>query len=134
MISLDDYFQGLQQTHRKELTDEVKRNAPETVRRANILLSAFYADNPGAITRLVSSGWRPPSKNAVTPGAAKNSAHMTGQAIDLTDPDEELDDWLMSPNGEKVLRELKMRHERPEYTPRWAHIDTRIGTLHFIPR
>lgn len=134
MISLDDYFMGRQQKYRRELTAEVKRNAPETVRRANALLDAFYADNPGAATRRVNSGWRPPSLNRTVPGAASNSPHMTGQGIDLSDDDEELDDWLMSPNGEKVLRELKLRHEHPAYTARWSHIDTRPGTLHFIPR
>lgn len=137
MISLDDYFMGRQQMYRAELTDEVKRNAPETVRRANLLLNAFYADNPGAAPRRVTSGWRPPSLNRTIPGAAKNSLHMTGQAIDLSDDDEELDDWLMSPNGEAVLRELGLRHEHPDYTSRWAHLDTKQpspGRLHFIPR
>lgn len=136
MISLDDYMMGRQQTHRRELTAEVKRNAPEMVRRTNLVLNRFYADNPSGATRTVNSGWRPPSLNRTVPGAAQQSLHMRGAAVDLSDDDEELDDWLMSPNGEQALRDIGLWHERPEYTPRWSHLQLfppRSGNLHFIP-
>ena len=136
MISLDDYMQGQQQTHRRELTDEVRKNAPEMVRRANELLNRFYTDIPEAATRTVNSGWRPPSRNRTVPGAAVRSWHMRGAAIDLSDADEELDDWLMSPNGEQALQDIGLWHELPEYTPRWAHVQMfppGSKRLHFIP-
>src|ERR1035437_3414865 len=44
----------------------------------------------------VDSGWRPPSINASTPGAALHSNHMLGLAADISDPDGELMNWVLA--------------------------------------
>ena len=122
MISLDDFFKGRQQAYRSELTDVVRTNSVEMVRRANLLLNSFYRDNPGAATRTVNSGWRPPSLNARVPGAARFSLHMVGAAVDLSDDDAALDTWLTSPNGMIAIEQIDLWVEEASHTPRWSHI------------
>lgn len=70
----------------------------------------------------VSSGFRPPAVNAATPGAAKRSLHMTGQAVDFEG--QELGKFIRShPRGPEVLRAEGLFMEALEATPTWVHID-----------
>ena len=57
------------------------------MKRANVLLAEFRFDTHDTEIRKVNSGWRPPEINERTPGAAPRSKHMTGQAIDIADPE-----------------------------------------------
>jgi hypothetical protein len=63
-----------------QLTDELRLNAEELVKRINSFLYEL-----GIKVCEVSSGFRPAAINAATPGAAKKSAHMTCQACDIKD-------------------------------------------------
>jgi uncharacterized protein YcbK (DUF882 family) len=83
---------------------------------------------------LVSSGWRPPSLNAKTAGAAPNSKHMTCQALDVYDPDGDLDEWCME-NLAK-LEEAGLWLEHPSATKGWCHLQIvppRSGKRVFYP-
>jgi hypothetical protein len=130
MIDLAQYFMGRDATHEHQLGTDMRRNAARTVEFANALLVlakvggvSLEADpRSGSI---VTSGWRPPDINAATPGASLRSLHMTCEAIDLFDPDGDLDDWLMAGAGQKVMADLGLWHEHPSFTKGWAHVQTR---------
>lgn len=136
MISLDDFWMGRKARYPADCTASVQANAAVTVDKANRLLNAFYTAIPGAATRHVNSGWRPPAVNAATPGAARLSKHMTGEAIDISDDDGQLDDWINSPNGTGVLMSIGLWAEAASATNRWCHIQIvppRSGNRFFLP-
>jgi len=141
MITLADYFMGRREMHALALTPEIERNAMRTAELASQLLSqaATYGVSVplhAANKSPVSSGWRPPAVNAATAGAAVNSKHMTGQAIDLYDPDGDLDDWLMTGEGQAALTALGLWMEHPSATKGWCHLQTlppRSGRRVFYP-
>lgn len=114
MITLADYWMGRDAKYPQDLTIEILANAGELVLRVNRLLDHFGE------TRSVNSGWRPPSVNGATPGAALKSKHMTGQAIDLADPDGDLDEWCLE--NESVLATLLLWQEHPAATKGWCHL------------
>lgn len=122
MISLEDFYKGRDVTYASELTPEIQANAVVTVNRVNELLAAFYATQPEGSYRTVNSGWRPPDVNAATIGAAKNSRHLTGEACDLSDDDEALDDWLLTQPGVAAMVRIGLWQESPTTTPRWSHV------------
>lgn len=137
MITLEQFFKGRDKAYAKNLTDEIKANAVETVRRANLLLERFYVENPKAHRRGCNSGWRPPAVNAATANAAPRSNHMKALAIDIEDDDEMLDQWLITPSGKSAMDEIGLWMEHPSATPRWAHVQTvppRSGKRVFYPK
>jgi hypothetical protein len=141
MIELADYWMGREITHGLELGTETRRNAALTVDLANRLLvlaklaGVSLEANP-ATGSIVSSGWRPPSVNRVTPRAALRSKHITGQAIDFYDPDGDLDEWCDTESGRHVLTDLGLWLEHPAATKGWCHVQTippRSGRRVFYP-
>lgn len=130
MITLQDYWMGRDKEYPLALTPQIEKNAAMTVQLANMLLLKFGEG------RKVNSGWRPPAVNVATPNAAMNSKHMTGQAIDLADPDGDLDEWLLSAEGQAVLEELGLWMEHPACTKSWTHVQTvppKSGRRTFYP-
>lgn len=141
MITLADYWMGRDKQHPFALSTVIRANAESMVELANKLLTlakvagVTLETNPKTKT-IVSSGWRPPEVNAITPGAAAKSKHMTGMAIDLYDPDGDLDDWLMTDDGQRVLKDLGLWMEHPSATKGWAHLQSappRSGRRVFYP-
>ena len=125
MITQEQFYKGRDKAFACDLTPEIRANAVETLKRANHLLDEFYTCNPSAYrNRGCNSGWRPPAVNACTKGAAKKSNHMLGKAIDIGDDDEQLDTWLMTPEGQSALVRIGLWMEHPSATPRWAHVQT----------
>ena len=130
MITFADYFMGRRETHPLDLTPSIETEAQRTVDLANELLAAALADgieveiNPGTGSQ-VSSGWRPPGVNSNTPGAATNSKHMTGQAIDLNDHNGKFKAWLMTGAGQAALMRIGLWMEAPASTPTWAHVQSK---------
>lgn len=129
-LTTTDYFTGpgrvrRDQRYAAELTQEIRDNAVDTVKRANLLLGHLVQDgvqiecNPDTGSP-VSSGWRPPEVNAGTPGAALRSKHMTGNAVDLYDPEGALDDWCME--HQQVLADIGLWLEHPSSTKGWCHV------------
>ena len=129
MITLNDYYMGRDRTHGHLLGSDLRANAARTVESATALLvlaktaGVSLEANPRTGS-LVNSGWRPPDINSSTPGAAARSLHMQGLAIDLHDPDGDLDDWLLD-NADTVLRDLALWLEHPAATKGWAHVQLR---------
>ncbi len=116
MITLQDYWMGRDEEYPLAMTPQIERNAQRTVDLANQLLLRY-----GGHAK-VNSGWRPPQVNAATPGAAKFSRHMTGEAVDLADPEGMLDDWCME--NLPVLEKLGLWMEHPAATKGWCHLQT----------
>lgn len=131
MITLTDYLMGRREQYPLAFGPDIEREALRTVDLANKLLDAaalrrvqLTEVNPRTGS-LISSGWRPPQINATTANAAPRSLHMTGQAVDLYDPDGELDDWLMTDAGQAELARLGLWMEHPGATKSWSHLQTK---------
>jgi hypothetical protein len=129
-ISMTDYWMGRDVIFPLAMTSEIEQEGRRTVDLANQLIERasmfgviLTQTNPRTGT-FVSSGWRPPSINASTPNAATNSKHMTGCAIDIYDPDGDLDDWLMNEKGQATLASLGLWMEHPAATKGWCHVQT----------
>lgn len=120
MITIDDYFTNSGKVpdrriaYAKDFTPAILAKAVETVARANLVLGEFGQD------RAVNSGWRPPAVNAATAGAAEFSRHMTGEAIDIYDPEGDLDQWFM--DFPQKLQEFNVYMEHPATTKGWCHL------------
>lgn len=136
MITLEQFWMKRDKAYASDLTDEILENAKVMVERTNKLLELFYKANPNATKRGVNSGWRPPSVNQKTKGAAPKSNHMMGRAIDIGDQDGQLDKWLMTVDGQNALEMIGLWMEHPYATPGWAHVQTvppRSGRRVFYP-
>jgi hypothetical protein len=82
---------------------------------------------------VVSSGFRTSDANRVAGGKA-NSAHLTGQAVDLEDSTGTLAAAITSDVGVLATYDLYMEH--PDYTKGWVHLSTRgplSGRRVFVP-
>lgn len=129
MITLADYWQGRDVTHALLLSVDMRIEAARTVDLANRLIvmatvHGVIMDPMPGTESIVPSGWRPPDINAATPGAKVRSLHLCCRAIDMYDPDGDLDEWLLSDNGQRVLADLGLWHEHPACTKGWAHVQT----------
>ena len=116
MITLEDYWQGRDVEYASDLTEEIRANAQITVDRTNQLLERANAGK----SHIVTSGWRPRTLNARTPGASTTSKHLSGQAVDIADPDRYLADWCAANQIDLVVAELWCEDFR--YTPTWIHL------------
>jgi hypothetical protein len=139
MITLKQFYMSRDMIYRAMLTEELKANAQVTVDRVNALLEEALRGgvtlemHPGNHS-LVSSGWRPPTVNTKTAGAAPKSKHMTCQALDVYDPDGDLDDWCM--DHLEQLEAIGLWLEHPSATKGWCHLQTlppRSGKRVFYP-
>lgn len=122
MITLGDYFMGRDKQYEDQLTPEIRANAERTCVLANLLIGYFKSDTGDMDRHHVTSGWRPPEVNAATPNAAPRSKHMTGQAVDLADPEGVLDEWCME--HQAILERLGLYLEHPSATKSWCHVQT----------
>jgi hypothetical protein len=141
MITIADYWMGRDAKYPLAMTLDIDKHARLMVELANSLITRLVAagiqlkTNPTTGT-IVSSGWRPPAVNSGTPGAAVNSKHMTGQAVDLYDPDGDIDDWLMTEAGQSALTQIGLWMEHPSATKGWSHVQSlppRSGRRVFFP-
>jgi len=126
MITLADYLQGRDRTHGLQLGTDLRANAARTVAAANALLvlakgAGVSLEESPRTGSIVTSGWRPPEINDATPGAKPKSLHLRCMAVDLYDPDGDLDEWLLA-NADTVLKDLGLWLEHPAATKGWAHV------------
>lgn len=117
MIQLSDYWMGRDKKYPDAFTLEIEGNAVELLDRVNALLADFGEE------RKVNSGWRPPEVNSKTPNAAVKSKHMMGLAVDLDDPEGDLDDWCMENDGERLVQ-FGLWMEHPSATKGWCHLQS----------
>lgn len=135
MINIGAFYMGREVEFAEDLTKEVQKNAIETVARVNRLLSLGGFVNHDQ----VSSGWRPKSVNDRTSNAGKNSRHIYGQAVDVTDTTRSLAAWAYTHQDFLVETGLWMEH--PDWTwsrngNHWVHFQTvppGSGRRVFIP-
>ena len=122
MITVEEYLNHWKERYGKarvpsdELTDDMRHAALYTVGRANMLLAQFRED------RGITSGWRPVEVNRLIPGAAAMSNHTRCMAVDLADPEGDLDEWCLDNAG--VLEEIGLWQEHPAATKGWCHLQT----------
>jgi hypothetical protein len=122
-----------------ELTEEIIENAKSLLARVNKLMFVLAnyqveLEVHPKTKSLVSSGWRPPQVNADTRGAAPKSKHMSGLAVDIYDPEGEIDSFCMT-NLDK-LEKLGLWMEHPSATKGWCHLQSvppRSGNRVFYP-
>ncbi len=129
MITLAHYFRGFERSHGLQLGTDLRTNAARTVDLANRLLvlakgAGVTLEQIQGTDSIVTSGWRPADYNATVKGAKLRSLHITCEAIDLHDPDGDLDEWLMA-SADIVLKDLGLWLEHPAATKGWAHVQTR---------
>lgn len=123
MITLDDYFWG----QHEPVSNEINSNVLILLDKVNALIRIARRDgvdfDESPRTRsCVTSGWRSPKHNASLWNAAPKSKHMTGQAIDLYDPEGEIDDWCINNKHELAAVGLYMEH--PSATKGWCHLQS----------
>lgn len=81
----------------------------------------------------VSSGFRTSATNGAA-GGAKKSAHMSGEAVDLEDPQGTIANAIMA--APTLLEKHGLYMESPQHTKGWIHLTTRApksGNRIFIP-
>lgn len=123
MLTLEDYFGRISFVQYGKPSPEIYANAAILIERVNRLLELVLAVRPDlevAREPKVNSGWRPPAYNATIHNAAIRSKHMTGEAIDLADPDGELDELLLDNIG--LLQGAQLWCEHPLSTKGWCHL------------
>lgn len=122
------------------ITPNIRRNAEIMVARANLVLTYYREDNPGAPEIRLASGWRSPQRNAATVGAAAGSAHLSGEAIDLGEAKDSrpFARWCVA--NLHVLADFSLWMEDPRCTvgkwTSWVHLQTRpsaSGLRVFLP-
>jgi hypothetical protein len=126
-ITKVDYLQGRDALYPEELTPKILNSIEQTVKLVNSLLAVMEAEGMKLEAHpvsqsLITSGWRPPQINRQVKGAAPKSKHMTGEAVDLYDPEGDIDNFLMSGQGQRVLASLGLYIEHPACTKAYSHI------------
>lgn len=132
-ITLEDYF-GRMSRAGETPSEEVVSNATVLIAAVNGLLDEV--DVEAARERVVNSGWRSAGYNATISNAAPRSRHITGNAIDVADPDGELDEYLFGEDGRRLLERWGLYMEHPMATKGWCHLQNippRSGRRVFMP-
>lgn len=114
MITHEQFWMGRDTEYASELTEQIKANAEITLGRVNELLALA-----GRSDDKVASGWRPQAVNDHTANAAGHSKHLTGEAVDIADPDRALATWVA--DNLEALEQCKLWCEDFRWTPSWVH-------------
>lgn len=128
MISKSELLEGRDVQYKSDYTQEISDNLDKLLVPANQIRIAW--SKPMKVT----SGWRPPSINAATPGAAKASKHMQGLAFDIADPDDKLWAWVIQ--NLDLMQKLGIYMEDKRWTPSWVHFQLGApgsGSRIFVP-
>lgn len=113
MITKDELLNGRDKTFPQEYTQQISDNLDDLLVKINKVREAW-----GKSMR-VTSGWRPASINSMVKGAAPKSAHCTGNAVDIYDPDGSLMEWVLQ--NLQLMTDLGLYMEDFRYTPNWVH-------------
>lgn len=125
MIILQDYITSSnrypKRAESEELTDQVKSNAEELLKRVNALLKELGVEKVS-----ISSGFRPSDVNNKITNAAKRSAHQSGEALDILD---DKNQTLCKKITKELLEKYDLYREDSDYTigknSNWTHLQTR---------
>ncbi len=113
MISKQELLKGRDLQFPHDYTDVVSANLDALLIPLNKIREAYGQP------MLVDSGWRPPSINAATPGAATHSKHMSGLACDIADPNGQVLAWVLQ--NLDLMKQLNIYMEDFRWTPTWVH-------------
>lgn len=128
MITLAAFLKGRDKRFLADFTSVVRHNAEVTVNIVNELLQRAGRSDIDS----VNSGWRPRAVNDATANSGANSMHITGEAVDLNDPDRTLATWCI--DNIDVLVSLGLWMEHPAWCLKvddkgvvwkWVHLQTR---------
>lgn len=98
------------------LTDEMQQNLEALLVAANLFRTKYGKPLN------ISSGYRPQAQNAAA-GGAKKSTHLSCQAIDFSDKDKAIKEYIKK--NPTVLEECGLYMEHPDHTPSWCHVQVR---------
>lgn len=112
-ISKNELLKGRDIKYSDDYTPEISENLDKLLIPLNSIRDAY------GFPMVVTSGWRPPSINGATPGAAAHSKHMEGLAADISDPDNSLWHWVLE--NLQLMKDLDIFMEDRRYTPGWVH-------------
>lgn len=112
-ISKDELLKGRDTQYPNDYTQEVSDNLDKLLIPLNQIRDAYGKP------MIVNSGWRPPSVNAATPGAATKSKHMIGLAADIADSDNAVMNWVLQ--NLDLMQQLGIFCEDFRWTPGWVH-------------
>ena len=112
MISTDAYFMG-----RVPPDIEVSRAAVITTEKANRLIAVYKQATNDMTPRVVVCGWSP---NKAVDVASLH--HHYGRAIDISDPEGNLDDWCQ--DHLRTLEQIGLWMEHPATTRGHCHVQT----------
>lgn len=112
MISRKEVLMGRDTEY--PLEAEVEKNLEKLLKAVN-LLRELYAKPMN-----VSSGYRPGKYNTAA-GGAKNSSHLTCEAVDFKDADGLIKKFCTV----EVLEKCGLYMEHPDNTPTWCHVQIR---------
>lgn len=129
-LTLADYWMGRDKEYPPD--EQTKENAHTLLIVVNELLDDLEPDyDRRIIHRKISSGYRPGHFNRKAGGASR-SAHLTGEAVDLADPDGSLAQRLLG--ARELLEYYGLYMEHPDYTKGWVHLQTRpTKQIYFKP-
>ncbi len=114
MITIDEILMGRDKEY--PLTPEQQANLMILLTQINIVRKAYGRPMK------VSSGYRPGKYNSAA-GGAKNSSHLSCEAVDIADSDRRFMQWCVV--NLSVLEKAGLYMEDPEHTPSWVHLQTR---------
>lgn len=109
-----------------DFTKPYQNNAATLIKNVSLLLNAaeragvVIPTNPATGSQVSGEqygGFRPQA----CPIGAPQSAHKTGMAVDVYDPENKLDAWI----NDGILTQYQLYREAPESTPGWCHLTTR---------
>lgn len=112
-ISKEELLKGRDIQYPDDYTQEISDNLDKLLIPLNIIRDAWGKP------MLVTSGWRPPSINGSTPGAAPHSKHMLGLAADIADPDGSLWAWVLE--NLQLMKDQDIFLEDKRWTKGWVH-------------
>lgn len=127
-ITKDELLMGRDKSYPKEYTKEISDNLDRLLAAMNQVRAAY--GSPMKVT----SGWRPAAINGAIPNAAKRSNHMMGLAVDISDRDGKLRQWVL--DNLALMQKLGIYVEDFRWTATWVHfqvIPTRSGKRIFLP-
>lgn len=122
MIKSEQYF------GKNLVTPEIATAAQDLLQKVNAFLEHW--DREPHMT----SGYRSPEYNKTIKGAAPNSNHMSGKAIDISDSDKALAKFCVI--KQQLLADYGLWCEDPRTTKTWVHFQSvppKSGSRFYIP-
>lgn len=119
---------GSHKWDKKDVDAVILRNLEDLCRKVNAL---GYAPPKYASSCLRSLA----DQMRINPSAT-GSSHLYGCAVDISDPEGKLADWLRTCVGQNKLKECGLWMEHPAYTKGWVHLQTytpKSGLRLFLP-